>query len=74
MATYVFRVGDLLAWLDKLTTDNAQGEYYLTDVPALIAQSGGKVALCDTCSPLEMLGVNTVEQLQQVEDVLRRGW
>ena len=74
VATYVFRVGDLLAWLDKLTTDNAQGEYYLTDVPALIAQAGGKVALCDTCSPLEMLGVNTVEQLQQVEDVLRKGW
>lgn len=72
-ATYVFRVRELLECLDQLTTDNAQGEYYLTDVPALIAKAGGKVALCDTCSPLEMLGVNTVAQLQQVEDALRQG-
>ena len=72
-ATYVFRVRELLECLDQLTTDNAQGEYYLTDVPALIAKEGGKVALCDTCSPLEMLGVNTVAQLQQVEDALRQG-
>jgi UDP-N-acetylglucosamine diphosphorylase/glucosamine-1-phosphate N-acetyltransferase len=71
--TYVFRVGDLLACLDRLTTDNAQGELYLTDVPAFIKSEGGKVGLCDTCAPEEMLGVNTVEQLHQVEDLLRQG-
>ena len=69
--TYVFRVGDLLACLDRLTTDNAQGELYLTDVPALIKGDGGKVSLCDTCTEEEMLGVNTVEQLAQVEEILR---
>ena len=68
--TYVFRVGDLLSVLDQLRTDNAQGELYLTDVPALIKAKGGKVGLCDTCAPQEMLGVNTVEQLQEVENIL----
>lgn len=69
--TYVFRVRELLEALGKLNTDNAQGELYLTDVPAFIKAAGGRVGLCDTCSAGEMLGVNTVEQLAQVEQVLR---
>lgn len=69
--TYVFRVGDLLSVLDQLRTDNVQGELYLTDVPALIKARGGRVGLCDTCAPQEMLGVNTVQQLQEVEEILR---
>ena len=70
--TYVFHVPALLSVLDQLNQDNAQGELYLTDVPALLKARGDRVGLCDTCSPDEMLGVNTVEQLQQVEDLLRR--
>lgn len=69
--TYVFRVKELLATLDQLRCDNAQGEYYLTDVPALIKRAGGKVGLCDSCAPVEMLGVNTPEQLAQVEAIVR---
>ena len=40
-------------------------------MPALIKADGGRVGLCDTCSPDEMLGVNTLEQLAQVEALLR---
>ena len=69
--TYVFRVGALLPCLGRLSADNAQRELYLTDVPALILAAGGRVGLCDTCSPREMLGVNTPEQLAQVESILR---
>ncbi len=69
--TFVFRAAPLLSALGKLNTDNAQGELYLTDVPALIRAAGGSIALCDTCSPAEMLGVNTGEQLAQVERALR---
>lgn len=68
---YVFRVRELLEGLTHLTTDNAQGELYLTDVPAYIKATGGRVGLCDGCSEEEMLGVNTVEQLQEVERILR---
>ena len=71
--TYVFHAPELLAALGKLKDDNAQGELYLTDVPAILKAAGGRVGLCDTCSPEEMLGVNTLEQLQQVEEVLRKG-
>lgn len=70
--TYVFHVPALLSVLNELNQDNAQGELYLTDVPTLLKARGLRVGLCDTCSPDEMLGVNTVEQLQQVEDLLRR--
>ena len=70
--TYVFHVPALLSVLDQLRQDNAQGELYLTDVPALLKAQGERVGLCDTCSPDEMLGVNTVEQLAQVEALLRR--
>ena len=57
--------------LDLLNNNNAQGELYLTDVPALLKAQGLRVGLCDTCSPDEMLGVNTLEQLAQVEALLR---
>ena len=71
VGVYVFRVRELLAALDQLTTDNAQGELYITDAPALIQAAGGRVGVCDTCSAQEMLGVNTVEQLAEVERVIR---
>ncbi len=70
--TYVFHTPALLSVLSGLSRDNAQGELYLTDVPALLKARGLRVGLCDTCSPDEMLGVNTVEQLQQVEQLLRQ--
>lgn len=69
--TYLFRTPKLLSALGKLTDDNAQGELYLTDVPTILKAEGGRVGVCDTCSPTEMLGVNTPEQLQEVERILR---
>ena len=56
--TYVFHVPALLSVLNELNQDNAQGELYLTDVPALLKARGLRVGLCDTCSPDEMLGVS----------------
>jgi bifunctional UDP-N-acetylglucosamine pyrophosphorylase/glucosamine-1-phosphate N-acetyltransferase/UDP-N-acetylglucosamine pyrophosphorylase len=72
---YLFRAPELFQALGHLRRDNAQGEYYLTDVPAWLKERGGKVGVCDTCTPEEMLGVNTPAQLEQVEKTLldRRG-
>ena len=67
---YLFRWPDLRQALSALRPDNAQGEYYLTDAPACILAHGGRVAACPACTPLEMLGVNTPDQLRQVEDIL----
>lgn len=67
---YMFRAQALLETLGKLRTDNAQGEYYLTDVPALMQQAGLSVGVC--CRELgnEILGVNTPEQLALVSELL----
>lgn len=67
---YLFRAPELFEALGHLRCDNAQGEYYLTDVPAWLLQHGGKVGVCATCTPEEMLGVNTPAQLEQVEQTI----
>ena len=64
---YLFRAAQLFEALGHLRCDNAQGEYYLTDVPGWMLAHGGKVGVCATCTPEEMLGVNTPAQLEQVE-------
>ncbi len=70
---YIFRSADLWEALTTLRPDNAQGEYYLTDAPAWLLSQGKKVGVCAACTPEEMLGVNTVEQLHQVEEILKKG-
>ncbi len=72
VGVYVFEAAALWKALSQLSCDNAQKEYYLTDAPALILAAGGKVDACPDCTTEEMLGVNTVEQLKQVEQALRR--
>lgn len=66
-AVYLFRVPELLEALNHLRCDNAQGEYYLTDVPAWLLSRGERVGVCSDCTPEEMLGVNTPAQLELVE-------
>jgi bifunctional UDP-N-acetylglucosamine pyrophosphorylase/glucosamine-1-phosphate N-acetyltransferase len=66
---YVFDAALLWPALDRLTPDNAQGEYYLTDVIALI---DGDVEAIEAADPTEALGVNDRIQLAEAEAVLRR--
>ena len=68
---YAFDCQELLACLALLRANNAQGEYYLTDVPELMRQRGGKIGLCCVELGEQIIGVNTPEQLQMVEDYLR---
>ncbi len=67
---YLFRAGALRKTLGRLRTDNAQGEYYLTDVPALLLAEGEKVGVCCRSLGNEILGVNTPEQLRLVGELL----
>lgn len=69
---FVFSCPALLECLGKLKSNNAQNEYYLTDVPALILEKGGKVSLCRRELGDELLGVNTQEDLAQVEALLKK--
>jgi bifunctional UDP-N-acetylglucosamine pyrophosphorylase/glucosamine-1-phosphate N-acetyltransferase len=54
-------------WLSRLTPHNAQGEYYLTDIVPLALAAGVPVVTETTDEPWEVEGVNSREQLAQLE-------
>ena len=62
----------LKGWLGQLSNDNAQGEYYLTDVVAMAVKTGVKVEAVLAPTVAEVLGVNDKLQLSQVEAEYRR--
>jgi bifunctional UDP-N-acetylglucosamine pyrophosphorylase/glucosamine-1-phosphate N-acetyltransferase len=64
--------GRLKAWLSRLSNDNAQREYYLTDVVAMAVKDGVAVEAVLAPSTAEVLGVNDKLQLAQVEAEHRR--
>jgi UDP-N-acetylglucosamine diphosphorylase/glucosamine-1-phosphate N-acetyltransferase len=68
---YAFSYPRLKKVLSKLSTDNSQGEYYLTDAIALMKHAGMETAV--VCGPdyRELLGINTVEQLAEAERTWR---
>ncbi|QTB98790.1 bifunctional UDP-N-acetylglucosamine diphosphorylase/glucosamine-1-phosphate N-acetyltransferase GlmU [Alcaligenes sp. SORT26] len=57
-------------WLTRITNDNAQGEYYLTDIIALAVSDGVSVQAAQPAAGWETLGVNS--RIQQAE--LERLW
>ena len=68
---YAFEVPALLDALPRLRPQNAQGEYYLTDVVELLRQAGRKVAAVAAEDPQEGLGVNSIAELGEVARTLR---
>ena len=62
----------LKGWLERLSNDNAQQEYYLTDVIAMAAADGVQVVTEQPAHPWETLGVNTRAQLAELERVYQR--
>lgn len=73
VGVYVFEAKQLWRALTTLRPNNAQGEYYLTDAPVWLVSQGEKVGVAATCTAEEMLGVNTLEQLRQVEEYIEKG-
>jgi len=63
----VLNGGDLKRWLNLLNNDNAQGEYYLTDIIALCHQQGQKIIAVHPENELEVEGVNNRLQLATLE-------
>lgn len=64
MAIPTARLAD---WLGKLKNDNAQGEYYLTDIVALAVAEGLPVRTAQPAGEWEVLGVNSKVQLAELE-------
>lgn len=69
---YIFDNKWLWQNLKKLKTNNAQNEYYLTDLIALAKDEGAKVSSAQVDYEWEALGINTQDQLKQVEEIILR--
>lgn len=59
-------------WLKKLSNNNAQGEYYLTDIVEFAAKEGVSINTVGPKSPYETQGVNSREQQAQLERMWQR--
>ncbi len=64
--------GKLMGWLTRLTNGNAQSEYYLTDVIGMAAAEGERILPCHPAAEWEVLGVNSRQQLAELERVYQR--
>ncbi len=72
VGVYCFDAVELTRALQELSPDNAQNEYYLTDVPGEIQRAGHLVEVVVTEDVLETLGVNDRHHLafaESVEDI-----
>ncbi len=69
---YCFRRGLLAPTLRRLSPENAQGEYYLTDAIAVLRAAGHNVITLETEDPAEAIMVNDRVQLAEAEAELRR--
>ena len=67
---YVFNNALLFSMLPKLKNNNAQSEYYLPDVLNMIIPNHGKIGIHKINDELEIQGINTIEQLKNLEKKL----
>ena len=68
---YVFALAPLFGALQQLATDNAQGEYYLTDLVALYRRQGLRVDTLCVDHADELRGVNTRTDLAELAAIVR---
>ena len=69
---YVLDGEHLAGNLRRLSTDNAQGEYYLTDLIGMLRKGGKRVGALIVDDPLEAVGVNSRAELANVESEIHR--
>lgn len=62
----------LAGWLERINNDNAQSEYYITDLPVIAAQDGVKTAVCVLHDAEEVMGVNNRADLAAIEAVMQK--
>ncbi|TQV71042.1 UDP-N-acetylglucosamine diphosphorylase/glucosamine-1-phosphate N-acetyltransferase [Aliikangiella marina] len=59
----------LKQWIGQLNNNNAQGEYYLTDIIAMAVADGQQVTTAQPLALFEVEGINTLAQLAELERV-----
>jgi len=68
---YCFDAKALFEALEQVGSDNAQGEFYLTDVLEISRRAGRPVLAMSAQDDTECLGINTPEQLAEIERIAR---
>ena len=69
---YCFETRTLFGALSRVQPANAQGEYYLTDVPGILRAGGEDVGIYQHTDAREVSGINTRVELAEFENLLRR--
>ena len=69
---YCFDLTTLFGTLAKVKRNEQSGEYYITDVPAMLLGEGKRVEVIDAVPPEDVLSINTPEQLADVDAIYRR--
>jgi bifunctional UDP-N-acetylglucosamine pyrophosphorylase / glucosamine-1-phosphate N-acetyltransferase len=69
---YCFETGALFNALERVEPHNAQGEYYLTDVPGILRADGEDVGVYLHTDAREVSGINTRAELADFESIIRR--
>lgn len=72
MSTYVFDCRELLHALSQIKNDNRQKEFYLTDCPGILKAEGKRVEALPVLKDCEALSINTIDELQSVEDAMKK--
>jgi bifunctional UDP-N-acetylglucosamine pyrophosphorylase/glucosamine-1-phosphate N-acetyltransferase len=62
----------LKAWVSELECENAQGEYYLTDIFAMAVAEGVAVKTCQPTENTEILGINDRQDLSTIERIYQQ--
>ena len=68
---YCFETQELFGKLDLLSTNNAHGEFYLTDVAAMLVGDGKRVVAVKADSVDEVLGANTIAEMMHLDAAMR---
>lgn len=68
---YCLRADRLWPALDLVGKDNAQGEYYLTDVAGILLRDGRRVVTVRAPHPDDLFGVNTLADLARVQRLMK---
>ena len=68
---YAFRTAALFKHLDALSTNNAHGEYYLTDIAAMLVAEGDRVIAVQAGNIDEVLGANTIAEMMHLDAAMR---
>lgn len=68
---YAFETAPLFKYIGQLSTENAHGEYYLTDMAALLEKAGERVVALEGTDPQEALGANTIAEMMELDAMLR---